>query len=74
MGDNGVKISRAAAAPAVAAPELTAKPAFAKATLSEDEVVERLVALQESLPPQIAARVEMRMSLRRAQVPAAMTP
>jgi hypothetical protein len=57
--DEGVKISRAGASPLDMA---AAKPAFAKAALNDDEVVEQLMALQESLPPHLAERLRSRMT------------
>lgn len=67
--DNGAKISRApgsafsqmAASPPLASPaalgEASVKPAFEKATLSEDEIVERIQALHRALPPHLLERV-----------------
>lgn len=57
--NDGAKISRAGAS---ALDTAAAKPAFTKAALSEDEVVEKLMALHESLPPHLAERLRMRMT------------
>lgn len=56
--EDGTKISRA---PVAASPsalgEAALKPAFDKATMSEDEIVERIQALHRALPPHLLDRV-----------------
>lgn len=67
--DNGIKISRpSAVAPAFSNDNL--KPDFnAAALLSEQEVVERLLALHDALPPHLASEVEKRMAAARNAPP-----
>ncbi|MBL8713867.1 MAG: hypothetical protein JNM12_13290 [Alphaproteobacteria bacterium] len=67
--DNGVKISRPyAAAPAFVNDNL--KRGFnAAAQLSDQEVVERLLALHDALPPHLASEVEKRMAAARNAPP-----
>ncbi len=66
--DNGLKISRPYAAPAFI--NNNVKAGFnAAAQLGEHDVVDRLIALHEALPPHLASEVEKRMAAARNAPP-----
>lgn len=69
---DGVKVSHAPRLPAPKYPyppprPIEIAPAFGSSAAKEEEIVDRMVALQESLPPHIAERVEKRIAAHRAE-------